>query len=52
LSALAADLVDRGVDVITAIGSPSVIAAKRATAKIPIVFQRGVDPVASGLLPV
>jgi ABC-type uncharacterized transport system substrate-binding protein len=46
LPALAADLVDQGVGAITAIGSPSVVAAQRATVKIPIVFYVGVDPVA------
>jgi putative ABC transport system substrate-binding protein len=50
LPALVADLVDRGVDIITAIGSPSVIAAHKATATIPIVFYIGLDPVAMGVV--
>ena len=42
---LAAELVERGVSVITAVGSPAVAAAKGATTAIPIVFYVGVDPV-------
>lgn len=51
LPALAADLVDRKVDVIvTEGGDPSVLAAKQATLTIPVVFHADGDPVASGLI--
>ena len=51
LSALAADLVGRKVDVIvTEGGDPSSLAAKNATSTIPIVFHSSSDPVAVGLV--
>ena len=48
--ALAAELVRLKVDVIVAIGSGEIRAAKEATAAIPIVMVRGGDPVGSGLV--
>jgi putative ABC transport system substrate-binding protein len=51
LPALAAQLVQRGVAVIVAAGgTPSGVAAKGATTKIPIVFGVAVDPIEVGLV--
>ena len=46
--ALAAELVRLKVDVIVAVGSAEIRAAKEATAAIPIVMVRGGDPIGSG----
>lgn len=49
LPALAADLVRRPVDVIVAVQTPAVKAAKDATSEIPVVMMAG-DPIATGLV--
>jgi ABC-type uncharacterized transport system substrate-binding protein len=50
LAALAAELVRMEVDVIVSHGTPGTLAAKRATATIPIVTTSAGDPVGSGLV--
>jgi putative tryptophan/tyrosine transport system substrate-binding protein len=50
LPALAADLVGLKLDVIVVANTPSILAVKKASATIPIVFVSIADPVASGLV--
>jgi putative ABC transport system substrate-binding protein len=46
----AAELVRRNVDIIVASGTPSVIPARDAAGKLPVVFVATLDPVATGLV--
>jgi putative ABC transport system substrate-binding protein len=50
LPALAVDLVRADIDVIVTETTPAALAAKRATAKIPIVMATGADAIGSGLV--
>jgi putative ABC transport system substrate-binding protein len=50
LPALAAELVRRPVTMLVATDRPSALAAKAATATLPIVFASGADPVQQGLV--
>ena len=49
-AAMAAELVGLNVDVIVALGTPAIVAARKATAVIPIIFPIASDPVGDGLV--
>jgi ABC-type uncharacterized transport system substrate-binding protein len=51
LTDLAVELVRHNIDILVAEGTPSSLAAKRATSTTPIVILAVADPVASGLVP-
>src|SRR5438477_9396839 len=46
----AAELVRRGIDILVASGTPSVLPARDAAGQIPVVFVATLDPVATGLV--
>jgi len=50
LPGLAATLVEHKVDVIVTASTPGSLAAKRATAKIPVVFAASSDPIDTGVV--
>ena len=50
LPTLAKELVDRGVDVVVTIGTPTVRAAKEATATIPIIMAGSQNPLENGFI--
>ncbi len=50
LPALAAELVDRNVDVIVTVGSGPTRAAKKATSTIPIIMAQDPDPIGNGFV--
>ena len=50
IAAQVADLLQRGVALITTSSLPQALAAKAATHSVPVIFQTGADPVAAGLV--
>ena len=49
-AAMAAELIGMKADIIVALGTPAIVAARKATAAIPIVFPIASDPVGDGLV--